>query len=74
MQENTPRRFQDSVHLLDPFFEPSDIMIHAAAPSVLEAAYFAFIALDDFVGAVAEEWRVEIDEVYDLGFDSFEDF
>jgi hypothetical protein len=49
-------------------------MIHAAAPSVLEAAYFAFIAPDDFVGAVAEEWRVEIDKVYDLGFDSFEDF
>jgi hypothetical protein len=36
-------------------------MFHSASPSVLKTAYFAFVAPDDFVIAVTEKRRVEID-------------
>jgi hypothetical protein len=74
MEEYAAGGFEDAVQLLDAFFEPINVMVHAAAPAVLKTADFAFVAPYDFVVAVGEEGGIEVDEVYHFTIKLFEDF
>lgn len=74
MEEDGAGRFEDAVHFDYPFFEPVNIVAHAACPSVLEGADFAGVAPYNFVVAIGEEGRVEVDEVGGFAVEGAEDF
>ena len=71
MQKDTACRFQNPVHLLNTLLEPSNVMIHAAAPSVLKTSDFASIAPNHFIVPITEKWRVKIDQVYRVAVNGF---
>ena len=48
-------------------------MVHAAAPAVLEAAHLTLVAPDHLVIAVAEEGRVQVDQVNALAIQMLQD-
>lgn len=74
MEEDTSGRFEDAVHFDNPFFEPVNIVAHATRPTVLEGADFAAVAPDNFVVAIREEGRVEIDKINGFAVERAENF
>jgi hypothetical protein len=74
MQEYAACGLENTVHLFNPFFQPRDIMIDAAGPSVLKAADFPRVSPDNLVIPVAEKRRVKVNKVNAVRFSAFEDF
>jgi hypothetical protein len=60
--------------MLDPLFEPRDIMVNTARPPVLKTADFPRVSPDNLVIAIAEERRVKVNEVYRIVLQRFEGF
>jgi hypothetical protein len=50
-------------HLHDTLAHPFDVVIDAALPPILKAPDFGFVAPDNLIVPVAEEWGIEINEV-----------
>lgn len=63
VQVQRARRLEDAVHLDHSVLHPTDVVVYAPRPTILERSHLCFVAPYDLVVLVGEEGRVEVDEV-----------